>query len=774
MTQGRIVRLVESEGKTRTLELEDGRVIERAHGSVSWRNNNPGNLKFEFDGSADKTVRTTRTKDEALTAAQGRYRGIVGLDQWGNAVFESYEAGRDAKIQLLTRRHGDKGVEAMLRSYSVADYSGQTNYAAQSAFIYSEGDRQGVDLRNKRISTMSRSELEALADGIRGFEGWFEGKTREVSATRAPSSAAPGHAIYREIDIHFFKSGREYEYGRPDLPKPGRDGSRLERDLDGDGRHGVDCSAFVWRGLKNAGFDVPGDSAAGFTTHTLFNGNRITPFAQKNFDLIPADQARRTQGNLQPGDIVLFAGTWQHVGVFKEYDDKGRIVFVGSQSSTGPKAVAIEPGRYWDGGELRIVGALRAKAEFQVREPLHGQLSTPDVSASLQQLGQRLRGLGGARDPSTASDPDITNGIPAYLTPGKPKERSQAPESASAAAFSDGRFNAGDTGVGVQMLQARLAALEYPDRHGRPLVADADFGPNTKHAVTLFQKDHGLPQTGAADMDTLRAIESATLRHAKHIPGTLRTPDDAHGAQPVPIAEEQTARHPVEHAIPTESGLIRETRALHAAIEIEQLGLEKPRASLSASAPIPSPAARPLEMPVDRHSLPEPADLMRSNTDAVDRSKRPGSPTTIAPNDSTLERTSALLDNPSHPNHAMYSALLNVVHERDRALGRTPDELSKQLAGGLTEQALARGLTSIGSARFSEDGRIVGMADTVNPSAEWARTAVGNVGELVGKPLVQSSENATQLNQQIQLSQERNLAQSAPTQDNLSPRGPTY
>jgi hypothetical protein len=60
MPQGRVVRLVASEGKTRTLQLEDGRLIGRSNGSVSWRNNNPGNLKFEFEGSANKTVRTTR------------------------------------------------------------------------------------------------------------------------------------------------------------------------------------------------------------------------------------------------------------------------------------------------------------------------------------------------------------------------------------------------------------------------------------------------------------------------------------------------------------------------------------------------------------------------------------------------------------------------------------------------------------------------------------------------------------------------------------------
>jgi hypothetical protein len=745
MSKERIVRLVESEGKTRTLELEDGRVIERSNGSVSWRNNNPGNLKFEFDGSADKTVHTTRTKDDALAAAQGRYRGIVGLDQWGNAVFESYEAGRDAKIQLLTRRHGEKDVESMLRGYSVADYSGQTNYAAQAAFIYSEGDRQDVDLRSKRIGTMSRGELEALADGIRGFEGWFEGKTLQLSSAQAQPSAMPSHAIYREIDLHFFKSGREYEYGRPDLPKPGRDRSRLERDLDGDGRYGVDCSAFVWRGLKNAGFDVPGETAAGFTTHSLFNGNRITPFAQKNFDLIPADQARRTQGGLQPGDVVLFAGTWQHVGVFKEYDEKGRIVFVGSQSSTGPKAVAIEPGKYWDGDELRIMGALRAKAEFQVRDPLHGQPSAPDVSTSLEQLGQRLRGLSGTRDHLATPDLSIANGIPAYLTPRQSNGGLPPSESTPATAFSDGRFNAGDTGVGVQMLQARLATLDYPGRNNQALVADADFGPNTKHAVTLFQKDHGLPQTGAADMDTLRAIESAISRQAKYIPDGPRTTDDAHETSSPRATEEPTSRKGVEVAIPPESGPVRDTRSLHAAIELERVGHEEPRFSFSGSARI-EPAVPP---------VPE---------------ARSGSMT--APDATSLhERQVALLDTPSHPNHAMYTALLKVVNERDQEFGRTPDMLSKQLAAGLTEQAVARGLTSIGFASFSDDGRTVGMTDTVSPSAEWAKTAVGNVGELVAKPLDQSSEGAAQHHQQLEWSKAQNLAQSTPTQDAPSPRG---
>ncbi|WP_309734259.1 hypothetical protein [Pseudoxanthomonas sp. SORGH_AS_0997] len=128
MPDHKITRLVSSQGTTRTLELDDGSIVERHGGTVSWRNNNPGNLKFEFSGSADTTVKNPRTRAQALEAAQGRYRGVVDLDQWGNAVFESYEAGRAAKIQLLTRSHVNHTVEELLPSYSRPDYSGTTHY----------------------------------------------------------------------------------------------------------------------------------------------------------------------------------------------------------------------------------------------------------------------------------------------------------------------------------------------------------------------------------------------------------------------------------------------------------------------------------------------------------------------------------------------------------------------------------------------------------------------------------------------------------------------
>lgn len=493
MSDPKVTRLVSSVGTTRTLEMDDGSIIERSGGSVSWRNNNPGNLKFEFAGSADKTVTNTRTREQALESAQGRYAGVVGLDQWGNAVFESYEAGRVAKIQLLERRFVDKTVEEMLPSYSRADYSGSTHHKEQAAAIYAEGDRNGVDLRSKTVGEMSEREREVLADGIRRFEGWNPGEvTTQQSPTRTPAGAplqipAPGAtapvaaasstaAVYNEAYQHFMASGRQYEYGRPDHPRPGRDSSRLERDLDGDGLLGVDCSAFVWRGLKNAGYDVRGENAAGFTTSTLFNGTNTTAYAREHFDVTSAAEARKPNGSLKQGDILMFSSSQgQHVGIFKGYDAQGNIQFIGSQGSTGPAEVTILPGGYWDGGGTRIVGALTPKPEFQVRAPLHG------------------------------------NGEPALSRPAAPAGASAAQPAASHAASAE-IIRHGQRGSDVESLQQALNQRGVRDAHGNRLAEDGRFGDHTREAVIAFQKQQGLVPDGIAGRNTHAALAAGRLQ----------------------------------------------------------------------------------------------------------------------------------------------------------------------------------------------------------------------------------------------------------------------
>lgn len=319
--------------------------------------------------------------------------------------------------------------------------------------------------------------------------------TREPSQPRALSpSSAPrndGHAIYDEAYRHFLAGGNRFEYGRGDMRLSNSEGnrrtdsSRTGQDLDGDGLRGVDCSYFVWRGLKDAGYGVP---ATPFSTHALFNGNAITRYSREHFDLIPPAEARRDNGSLRPGDIILFKdrnSAGQHVGIFKGYDADGRIQFIGSQVSTGPAQAEAGQGSYWNGGRFEIVGAQRAKPEFQVRAPLHagGTAATERAPA------------GGDAPRATAT----------------PAQR--------AAADADGRLEMGERGPAVATLQRRLAELGYRAPDGRPLDVDGRFGTDTRDALQRFQREHGLQGLGVAGPKTEIALgraERALMSHPSH------------------------------------------------------------------------------------------------------------------------------------------------------------------------------------------------------------------------------------------------------------------
>jgi hypothetical protein len=135
---------------------------------------------------------------------------------------------------------------------------------------------------------------------------------------------------------------------------------------------------------------------------------------------------------------------------------------------------------------------------------------------------------------------------------------------------------------------------------------------------------------------------------------------------------------------------------------------------------------------------------------AADRPVEPVRDDTPSP---SREGAALRLNDALHPNHAMFATLLDTVHARDRGQDRVSDDVSLQLAGGLTAQARARGLDAIGYAAFTPDGTKVAMTNTTDPSAPWARTAVGQVGELVGQSLAQSSEQVATLNRQQSLMQ---------------------
>jgi peptidoglycan hydrolase-like protein with peptidoglycan-binding domain len=307
--------------------------------------------------------------------------------------------------------------------------------------------------------------------------------------------------IYTEANEHFLKSGRQYEYGRPDMSLPNHggnkhtDSSRTEQDNDHDGRLGVDCSAFVWRGMHDAGYGVP---AAPFGTHDLFQGNTPTDYARKHFDVIPGSDAHEKNGSLQPGDVLMFRdkhGSGQHVAIFKGYDAQGHIHFIGSQVGSGPAEVNVTPGGYWDGKNMEIVGALRAKPEFRVREPLHGQgADTPAASAP------------------AVTHPGATHTTPPAHTPDHATPAHAAPAHPAPAPAHETTLRQGDKGDAVRHLQTSLQHLGYHDEKGHKIQPDGDFGAHTRAAVERFQRAHGLPADGVVGPATKEALHTATPR----------------------------------------------------------------------------------------------------------------------------------------------------------------------------------------------------------------------------------------------------------------------
>ncbi|MEX1828778.1 XVIPCD domain-containing protein [Luteibacter sp. CQ10] len=305
--------------------------------------------------------------------------------------------------------------------------------------------------------------------------------------------------IYNEARIHFFESGQRYEYGRPDMTLHSRtngptDPSRTEEDRDHDGKRGVDCSSFVWRGLHDAGYAV-GDKP--FDTHTLFNGHTVEPYARQHFDVISAEDARKPNGRLEAGDIIMFRSTKdgsQHVGIVRDYDAQGHIRFIGSQVSTGPAQVEIKPGGYWDGGKdgMQIVGALRAKPEFQTRQPLHDGQATKEPALA---------------HPSAGAEPHHPS--------------AKAPEAAAPQGH-DGVLREGAHGASVKELQERLNALGVTDARGHRLEPDSQYGQHTREAVETYQRAHGLEPDGEVGPKTLASMRA----QGKATPG-LNSPDHA-------------------------------------------------------------------------------------------------------------------------------------------------------------------------------------------------------------------------------------------------------
>ncbi|TLX20853.1 peptidoglycan-binding domain-containing protein [Thermomonas fusca] len=491
MTDPVIVKVTPPTDQRRTFQMSDGSIVVRDGGTVAWRNNNPGNLKFEYKGDADQTHNVARSKEQALASAQRRYDGVVDLDQWGNAIFATPQQGRAAKIKLLTN-NGDLTVKELLPKYSTADYSGNTNHAAQEQAIYAVGDARGVNLRGKRISQMTPTEIAALADGIGKFEGMRVGTESVVRAPSAQATAVAKPALSQEgtgqspgIQLTAaYAMGVKYDDVKYAINVPGHrlfhpgvSGKDLSQGY-------IDCSGWVSH-LQNA---------------TMFEINEKS--GREVFS-----KADRLYPNMMGSGAIVKLGF-----------DRSKILLNDAQVRAGTDlkegmVIGVDSGRtrheHWKGIDHIVM---------VVRDPQSGVLLASQSSGSKgvhsMPLAEYLRGVP-ASYTLVASDPLAKA---RGLLQGKVESREQAPANpapngrAQQAApgngsARDGLLERNDSGPAVVELQKRLNALGYGGKDGYQLRGTGNFGANTESAVREFQRAHGLAVDGIAGPKTLAALE---------------------------------------------------------------------------------------------------------------------------------------------------------------------------------------------------------------------------------------------------------------------------
>jgi len=135
----------------------------RTGGTVSWRNNNPGNIVY-----GDFAIK------------QGAVGYVIGDGGVKLAVFPDMETGRKAHKELLTGgEYNNLSVGDALRKWS----TGSTTSGASAGYVGGIINELGVD-SSKRISDLSPKELDSLLKIQQKWEGFKEGTVSDTSFSK--------------------------------------------------------------------------------------------------------------------------------------------------------------------------------------------------------------------------------------------------------------------------------------------------------------------------------------------------------------------------------------------------------------------------------------------------------------------------------------------------------------------------------------------------------------------------------------------------------------
>lgn len=123
------------------------------NGSRAWRNNNPGNLKYE---------------DPQYATA----RGVIGTDYSGFAIFPDYNTGYAALSYCIRDKYKDSSIEDTMYCFAPPNENNTEAY-----IDYLVNSLGGGVTRETKISSLTWAQQTTIIDSIKNYEGYTPGTT---------------------------------------------------------------------------------------------------------------------------------------------------------------------------------------------------------------------------------------------------------------------------------------------------------------------------------------------------------------------------------------------------------------------------------------------------------------------------------------------------------------------------------------------------------------------------------------------------------------------
>ncbi len=198
--------------KTVEYEADDGSILLKIGGDLSWRFNNPGNLIASKDIS--------------------KQPGRIGIGTVNNpnkhdfAIFASYKDGINAKKLLLKGKYGSSTIDEMIAKYAPKSDGNDPKGYADHIINYSGASRA------QKISDMDNATFEKVMQAIQKKEGsGKEGKEEWIKTTKITLSDGTKPVVGYPLKVTLGTCTYEWltnNYGELPLIAHLNDGMRIE------------------------------------------------------------------------------------------------------------------------------------------------------------------------------------------------------------------------------------------------------------------------------------------------------------------------------------------------------------------------------------------------------------------------------------------------------------------------------------------------------------------------------------------------------------------